>query len=57
VDDELTRLRSMLRNAHQQPRVNGLKKLVVLIARKFGAGRKRAAQSNEAQKTNKQTAA
>jgi hypothetical protein len=57
VDDELTRLRSMLKNAHQKPRVNGLKKLVVLIASKFGAGKKRAAQSDEAQKTNKQTAA
>jgi hypothetical protein len=56
ADDELTRLRSMLRNAHQEPRVSQLRKLAGLITRKLASRKKREPQSEENQKT-KQDAA
>ena len=55
VDDELTRLRSMLRNAHQ-PRVSQLRKLTGLITRKLASRKKRGTQSDENRKS-KQDAA
>ena len=56
VDDELTRLRSMLRNAHQEPRVSQLRKLADLITRKLAFRKKRGTQSEENRKP-KQNAA
>jgi hypothetical protein len=56
VDDELTRLRSMLRNAHQEPRVSQLRKLAGLITRKLASRKKRSTRSEENRKS-KQDAA
>ena len=50
VDDELTRLRTMLRNAHQEPRVSQLRKLAGLITRKLASRRKSETQSDENRK-------
>lgn len=56
VDDELTRLRSMLRNAHQEPRVSQIRKLAKLITRKLSSRKKGGTQS-EANRKSKQNAA
>jgi hypothetical protein len=50
ADDELTRLRSMLKNAHQEPRVSQLRKLADLITRKLASRKKRGTQSDENRK-------
>jgi hypothetical protein len=50
ADDELTRLRSMLKNAHQEPRASQFRKLADLITRKLGSGKKRETQSDEDRK-------
>jgi hypothetical protein len=50
MDDELTRLRSMLKNAHQEPRVSQLRKLAGLITRKLASRKKHEPQSEENQK-------
>lgn len=47
ADDELTRLRSMLRNAHQEPRVSQIRKLAGLITRKLASRKKRGTESEE----------
>ena len=56
VDDEIARLRNMLKNAHERPRASRLKKLAALIAGKFGAREKGSGQPDEKQKTGKTAA-
>jgi hypothetical protein len=56
ADDELTRLRSMLKNAHQEPRVGQLRKLAGLLTRKLISRQKPETQSDESPKP-KQNAA
>jgi hypothetical protein len=56
VDDELTRLRSMLKNAHQEPRVGQLRKLAGLITRKLASRKKRETQSEENRKPKRNAA-
>jgi hypothetical protein len=56
VDDELTRLRSMLRNAHQEPRVGQFRKLAGLITRKLVSRKKRETKSDESPKPKRNAA-
>ena len=56
IDDEISRLRSMLKNAHELPRANPLRKFAGLIANKFGGRKKLNVQSDEKQKTKKTAA-
>lgn len=56
VNDELDRLRSLLKNAHEQPRTSGLRRLTDLIANKFAGRKKRAMKSGEKEKTKKTAA-